>query len=63
MSLRAHGVSPKIFAALEDAPSDKVRVFNWYKKNGLERFVYLNALFLTESVYSFTSKLMASTTL
>ena len=27
VSLRAHGVSPKIFSALKDAPSDKVRVF------------------------------------
>ena len=52
MSLRAHGVSPKIFAALEDAPTDKVRVFSWYEKNGLEGFAHLNALFLTEFTVS-----------
>lgn len=48
VSLRAHGVSPKIFAALEDAPSDKVRVFNWYKKNGLVGFINFNTLFLSQ---------------
>ena len=35
VSLRAHGVSPKIFAALEDAPSDKVRVVGFVNLNML----------------------------